>query len=211
MNAMLPPAVVIAAVASALLMARHVVRVRRRGVAPVLSRPRGSAAAGVAYAFGRGMSPRAKESAWRHPWVTATGAVFHVGIAGACAWLALSLTGAAPESGWRTVWAVVLAPGAVAGGLLLLRRARSAVLRAISVPDDFVSNVLTTAFVALAALDAVAPPAGIAVPIAAILLLAYAPFGKIRHCVFFFLARGRFGALFGHRGVLPGPTRGGRP
>jgi hypothetical protein len=39
-------------------------------------------------------------------------------------------------------------------------------------------------------------------------LFLYLPFGKIRHCVFFFSTRYHFGAFFGRRGVLP-PAEGG--
>ena len=37
----------------------------------------------------------------------------------------------------------------------------------------------------------------------AMLLLAYAPLGKIRHCLFFFIARGHLGRHYGRRGTFP--------
>ena len=33
-------------------------------------------------------------------------------------------------------------------------------------------------------------------------MLAYLPFGKLRHSVYFFYTRAFFGIFFGHRGVL---------
>ena len=36
-----------------------------------------------------------------------------------------------------------------------------------------------------------------------VLLLAYAPLGKIRHCLFFFTTRSAFGTFFGRRGTYP--------
>jgi hypothetical protein len=37
----------------------------------------------------------------------------------------------------------------------------------------------------------------------AVLLLVYAPLGKIRHCLFFFSTRSQLGAFFGRRGTYP--------
>ena len=39
--------------------------------------------------------------------------------------------------------------------------------------------------------------------IAAMVLLCYAPLGKIRHCLFFFLSRYHLGRHFGRRGTFP--------
>ncbi|MGB2696422.1 MAG: hypothetical protein WBD28_01025, partial [Candidatus Zixiibacteriota bacterium] len=41
----------------------------------------------------------------------------------------------------------------------------------------------------------------------AIIIFVYIPFGKIRHCVFFFYSRILFGDFFGRRGVIPHPSR----
>ena len=82
----------------------------------------------------------------------------------------------------------------------------SDVLRPLSVPDDYLSNGLATLAVSLAGLSALglAPAAP---PLAAgFALLLYLPFGKIRHCLFFFPARFAFGTFFGRRGVFP-PAR----
>ena len=80
-------------------------------------------------------------------------------------------------------------------------------LRGLSVPDDYVANALTTAFVALAGASRVSPALTPAWLLSACLLFVYLPVGKIRHCVFFFSSRAHLGAFFGFRGVFP-PTRG---
>jgi nitrate reductase gamma subunit len=91
-----------------------------------------------------------------------------------------------------------------AGGLALLaRRAGSPRLRAISVPDDYLSNLLATAFAALAFVALFAPGAASAFLVASMLLLAWTPLGKIRHCLFFFAARGHLGRHYGRRGAFP--------
>ena len=46
--------------------------------------------------------------------------------------------------------------------------------------------------------------------LATVVLALYAPLGKIRHCVFFFLARGLFGARLGRRGIITSALHGGR-
>jgi hypothetical protein len=206
----MPPtagAVMFAAGASALVMGWRVLQAGRRRHVPLLSRPRGSVARGVAYAMGPGLSPWAKESGRRHPVVLVLGMAFHLGVFAGCAWLVWGLTTAAPLPA-PLLWTAVLAAGALSGLGLLVRRLRSPVLRGISVPDDIVSNVLTTAFVALAGATVLWSSALVPFHVVAVALLLYAPIGKIRHCVFFFIARVRFGAWFGHRGVLPPHAHG---
>ncbi|MBI1751641.1 MAG: hypothetical protein HY014_16470 [Acidobacteria bacterium] len=158
----------------------------------------GDPAAGIRYAFTGAMSPGAKESVREHLPSYGLGLAFHGGIFTAFALLALSLAGfELPRSLWLGARAL-LALGAMGGLGLLLKRLLKAELRGLSRPDDFVSNLLATAFVALAL---VSP--GQAWLLSAILLLFYAPLGKIRHCLFFFMARSHFGAFFGRRGVFP--------
>ncbi len=99
-----------------------------------------------------------------------------------------------------------LVGGAVAGAGLLVKRPATFALRAISTPDDYVANVLVTAFVIAAA--ATVRTGKFAVPFLAIavLLLLYVPLGKIRHCALFFVSRITFGRFFGRRGVLARPA-----
>jgi predicted small integral membrane protein len=180
---------------------------RAFGLRPPQAAPSASAWRGIAYAFGAGMSPAAKESTRSHPFVYALGVSYHLGIFTALATL-LWVVIAGPDRGQpvaavRAAIVVLMAAGTVSGVALLVRRARMSLLRSISVPDDYVANALTTAFIALAALHLVVARLESAFLVVAMLLLAYAPLGKIRHCLFFFIARGHLGRHYGRRGTFP--------
>lgn len=198
------------ALGAALALGVQVWRTRSYGLRPAQSAPAGSAWRGLLYAFGPGMSPAAKESTRAHPIVYALGVVYHLGIFTAAGVLIRVVTGAQAASAVpRVVALVLLAAGTFGGTALLIRRARSARLRAFSVPDDYLSNLLTTAFVALAAVALLAPGAAPVFMAASMLLLVWTPLGKIRHCLFFFAARGHLGRHYGRRGAFP-PRLGGR-
>jgi hypothetical protein len=158
---------------------------------------------GVAYAFGPGMSPTAKESVRDHLPEYFAGVAYHAGIFAALLVLGVSLTGAALGGALLAGAGILTALGAGAGMVLLIRRARSPLLRAISTPDDYVSNLLTTAVIALAFVRTLVPAAEPGLFAGGMLLFLYAPVGKIRHCLFFFVTRASSGAFFGRRGVFP--------
>ena len=157
---------------------------------------------GVRYALGRGLDPRLKDGVRAHPWTFGAGMLLHAGIA--AAFLSLVLL---PAPGFRLLLIGLAATGALAGGYLLIRRLREPVLRAISVPDDYISNVLVIALLAAAIASLVDPARRSWLLVAGAVLLVYAPFGKIRHCVLFFVSRARFGAFIGTRGVVVGRSR----
>ncbi|MDO9172379.1 MAG: hypothetical protein Q7W29_11180, partial [bacterium] len=163
----------------------------------------GSAARGVLYAFGPGMSPTAKESTRTHPWAYALGVAYHLGVFAAFGFLLLLLLGVDVAPAAAGVLGVPMLAGVLGGVGLLARRGASASLRGLSVPDDAIANLLTTGFVALAWLRLRQPAVEPALLIAAMLLLCYVPLGKIRHCVFFFISRRHLGRHFGRRGTFP--------
>lgn len=167
------------------------------------SLPAGSASSGVVYAFGAGLLPNAKESVRTHLGSWAAGLGYHAGLFAGLALLGATAAGLElPAFVAKAVGAVALL-GVSCGIGLLVKRGASPVMRAFSVPDDYLSNGLATLATGLAGLAALglAPPA-FALASGAVLLL-YAPFGKIRHCLFFFPTRFAFGAFFGRRGVFP--------
>jgi hypothetical protein len=180
---------------------------RSFGLRPPQAAPSASAWRGLAYAFGAGMSPAAKESTRSHPFVYALGVSYHLGIFTALAtllWVVIAGPDrVAPVAVVRAIIIMLTAAGTVGGVALLVRRARTPLLRTISVPDDYVANALTTAFIALAALHLLVPRLEAMFLVVAMFLLAYAPLGKIRHCLFFFIARGHLGRHYGRRGTFP--------
>lgn len=202
--------VAVCALGAALALGVQVWRTRAYGLQPPQAAPAGSAWRGLLYAFGPGMSPAAKESTRAHPLVYGLGVSYHLGIFTAAGVLVRVVAGAAaPTTTPRVVALALLALGSVGGVALLVRRARSARLRAFSVPDDYLSNFLATLFVVLAGAALLAAGAVPAFLMAAMLLLAWTPLGKIRHCLFFFAARGHLGRHYGRRGAFP-PRLGGR-
>lgn len=157
---------------------------------------------GVRYALGRGLDPRLKDGVRAHPLTFVAGMLLHAGIAAACISLVVSTA-----SSIRLPLIGLNAIGALAGVYLLARRLREPVLRAISVPDDYVSNLLVVTLLITAIASLVDPAFRSWLLTATAALVVYAPFGKIRHCVLFFVARARFGAFIGTRGVIVGRQR----
>ena len=172
---------------------------RSRSFAP----PRGSPAAGVRYAFTTAFLPWAKESASGHlPWYLA-GIVYHAGIFAMLARVVLTLVVREPL-GWIEHGLAALFAAALACGFALLARRRlDPTLRAISVPDDLVSNLLVNAALAAACAAALAPAALPVFQLAGAALLLYAPLGKLRHMLFLLTGRRLWGEYYGRRGVLP--------
>lgn len=186
-------------------------RARSAGRPRIEAPARASARAGLRYAFGAGMSPLAKDSGREHLPLWAAGVTFHLGI-----FTALSVSVAA-IAGWQwpprlgRVATPLLAVAVVAGIGLLVRRVRDPHLRAISSPDDYASNTLAGLLLASALVATVRGTTTPSLLLVTTALFLYAPLGKIRHCVFFFLARAGFGRLVGRRGILPHAAGGARP
>ena len=162
----------------------------------------GSPARGLIHNFTSAMLPGHKESVRLHPAEFAAGIALHLGVFAALAEvLVLLANGAVPErfGGLRVIAAV----GLPAGIALLVRRVRSPLLRRLSAPDDYVAVLATVGLLGFATLPFPGPnsPAwllGYAVP-----FFLYLPLGKLRHAVFFFVARAELGRRLGYRGVYP--------
>jgi hypothetical protein len=175
--------------------------------APVDRAPaKGDPARGVLYAFTLGMAPWAKECTRIHAMAYLRGIGFHLAIF-------VGLVALATRSAWpmltpmiRDAVAVLLAVGAVLAAAGSAMRLREPNLRALSNPDDHLSIWLVAAFLALTALALWNARFVVPMYLAAGLLFAYIPLGKIRHCLYFFFARRSFGRFAGRRGVLPHPT-----
>lgn len=193
------PLVILAAAAwavAALLFQRA--RAKAYGSRALFSAPAGSPQAGIRYAFTQGMRPDAKESVREHLPSYLAGMAYHMGAFTALAQLVLCLAGVERPMAVFIPMQILLAGGVLGGGSLLLKRVLNPVLRGLSHPDDYVSNLLVTVFIALAM-----SPLHTACHLSAVALLVYLPLGKIRHCLFFFSTRAAFGAFFGRRGVFP--------
>ncbi|MCX6030920.1 MAG: hypothetical protein NT169_16690 [Chloroflexi bacterium] len=167
-----------------------------------LSRGRGSRWRGVLNAFTLGMAPWEKESGRLHWDTYIRGVLFHLGV-----FVTFAVLLASPWLGMIPRWivwlaVVITAAGALAGFIGAAMRRLDKNERALSVPDDYFSVALTALFVALACLTLLAPAVLPVFYLVSAITLAYIPFSKIRHCVYFFYAKFFFGQGYGHRGVI---------
>ncbi|HEX7364149.1 MAG TPA: hypothetical protein VF366_03170 [Dehalococcoidia bacterium] len=163
---------------------------------------KGSPAQGVLYAYTLGMAPWAKESARIH-WVAyIRGIIIHVGIFVAAAFLIASPWLAQMVLPLRLSLAALFSIGAVLGLAGFWIRMADPSLRLLSTPDDYFSLALVTLFLASAAASAVSIELLPAFWAISGVTMAYAPFGKIKHFIFFFYERVFVGLFFGRRGTL---------
>jgi hypothetical protein len=177
------------------------------GQRPTYAHPRGSKFAGILYAFGKGMLPWEKESAGKHIWTYTGGILYHLGILTAMLLLATVLLRISLPHTFLQVVQIILITGLVSGAALLIKRRLKPQTRALSGGDDYLANILVD-FLLLSAL-AITFAEAMLVPFLAVAIITfiYIPFGKIRHCVFFFYSRVLFGDFFGKRGVFPHPSK----
>ena len=169
--------------------------------------PRGSSFAGVVYAFGRGMLPWEKESASKHIWTYAGGILYHLGILMAMLLVAAVLLDVSPSSTFLQAVRIILVIGVVSGVALLIKRMLKPQMRSLSSGDDYLANILVDLLLLLALAATFTETILGPFLVVAIITFIYIPFGKLRHCVFFFYSRILFGVFFGTRGVIPHPSR----
>jgi hypothetical protein len=172
--------------------------------------PKGSRTKGIMYAYTLGMMPWAKESTRRHMLTYLRGVGFHIGIFFGLALLVLSPWAASMPQTLKTAWAVLMAAGALLGLAGFAMRFLDHNLRSITTPDDLFATGVVSLFQAAAALWlAGLLPAGVFY-LSGALMLVYAPFGKIRHCIYFSYSRWLYGKFMGSRALLPHSQQGGK-
>ena len=174
---------------------------------PTYAHPRGSSFAGIMYAFGPGMLPWEKESAAKHIWTYIGGILYHLGILIAILFLATVLLSVSlPQTLMQPV-RILLVIGVVCGVALLIKRMLKPHMRSLSSGDDYLANSLVDLLLLLALVTTFVESAFIPFAVMSIIIFIYIPFGKLRHCAFFFYSRILFGEFFGRRGVLPHPSK----
>ena len=177
------------------------------GRRPTYAHPRGSSFAGIMYAFGPGMLPWEKESAAKHLWTYVGGILYHLGILMAMLFLATVLLRISLPATLLQVVRILLMIGLVSGVALLFKRILQPHMRSLSGGDDYLANVLVDLLLLSALTATFAETMLVPFPVIAIITFIYIPFGKLRHCAFFFYSRILFGEFFGRRGVLPHPSK----
>jgi hypothetical protein len=191
-------AFVVFAVASRYLISRAFPR-----NAGSLAAARGNTASGVLYSLTGAMLPWKKETARRHLFSYAMGIGYHAGIFLAFLLLVLVFFRVELPGVLASVAAALLVLAGLFGLALLVKRIIIPEMRSLSNPDDYFSNALVTGFLALAALSTIGKVATPWFLIYGGILLLYIPVGKLRHAIYFALARVYLGLFYGRRGVWP--------
>jgi len=178
------------------------VTAQRRPYQSELAPIKKSPALGVVYAFTLGMAPWVKESARLH-WVAyIRGIIIHLGIFTAAAFLIATPWLVYMPLPLRTFLAAFFGVGALLGVAGFGIRLADPTMRLLSTPDDYFSLALVTLFLGSGAAAAAIPHLLRAFWVISGVALAYAPFGKIKHFIYFFYERVINGLFFGRRGVL---------
>jgi nitrate reductase gamma subunit len=169
-----------------------------------LAAARGRTPPAVLYSLTAAMMPWKKETANLHLPSYILGVAYHAGIFLSFIWMVLlsfrvNLPGALVAAS-----VLLLGLSAVCGVALLVKRAVTPAMRYFSNPDDYFSNLIATGFVALSATALRSGAAFSTLFIYAGILLLYIPVGKLRHAIYFGLARIYLGLFYGRRGVWPG-------
>jgi nitrate reductase gamma subunit len=184
-----------------------IVRTFAFGRRPTYAHPRGSNFAGIVYAFGWGMLPWEKESAAKHIWTYTGGILYHLGILMAMLFLATVLLRISLPQIFLQALRILLVIGLISGVTLIIKRILKPHMRSLSGGDDYVANIFVDLLLLFALAATFAETMLVPFLAVAIIIFIYIPFGKIRHCVFFFYSRVLFGDFFGKRGVVPHPPR----
>ncbi|MDI6809689.1 MAG: hypothetical protein QME66_12015 [Candidatus Eisenbacteria bacterium] len=193
---------------SVVFLSMEILKTFSFGKKRLYAEPRADGRKGVLFAFGLGMMPWEKESASKHLPTYTGGIVYHAGIfAGFFCLLSVIVPFGLPQP-LVAVFRILFVLSLLSGLALLARRIIAPALKAISCPDDFASNILVDLFLLSAFLNTLSAGVSALFLILSIVMLLYIPFGKIRHCFFFFYVKVLFGLFFGRRGVLPPETRG---
>ena len=181
----------------------HFIRLVRLGAPKDYSRRRGDSMSGITYSVLGAMSPVKKESAYLHLPTYAAGILYHLGTFASLCLLFLSLLNITLNGSVK--WALIglLAVSGLSGVGILLKRVMVKPLRALSNPDDFVSNLLVTVFQLLTLLILVEKTYVPFYFLFASFLLLYLPISKLKHALYFFAARYHLGLFYGWRGIWP--------
>ncbi len=184
-------------------------RLVRAGMPKDLSKKSGNIARAEMYSFTTAMSPMHKESAYLHLPTYIGGILFHIGTFASLLLFVVFffIEPSAVPTIVLYLLAALLAVSGLSGIVLLVKRMTAAKLRALSSPDDYLSNILTTAFQLATVLFLMASTNfALLYYLVAALLFLYIPAGKLRHVVYFFAARYHLGFFYGWRGSWP-PTK----
>ena len=186
-------------------------RIFNRLLRPVeQAKPKGNTRLGILYAFTLGMAPWSKESTRRHWASYLRGVAFHLSIFLCLMILLASQWIPSLPAYWKSLLALGAGLGALFGLIGLVARFVEHNLKTLSTPDDYFAVALVSLFKATTALWLIFPAIQPLFYLISAFLLVYAPFGKIRHCIYFAYSRLFYGKFIGSHSVLPHSQQGTR-
>lgn len=187
------------AVVALTLQARRAGRFTRGFHTPAV----GSPGRAMLYNFTTAMLPSHKESVSKHPLSFGAGMLLHVGVFASLTMAMTSLFSKELFELQRGPIGIVALVGVAAFLFLFLRRFIDSELRTISVPDDFIASAMVGFFLVATVATSRGWISMVALQLITAHLFFYLPMGKLRHALFFFLARAELAHRLGWRGVYP--------
>ena len=177
--------------------------VARGGGRKDFSTKEGNPKAAVVYNFTVAMMPTHKETVRNHPIKFVIGITMHMGAFYSILRVFSLLFFPDMVFVYPYLLASALTIPVLCGIYLFLRRIFSANMRSMSCFDDYLAILMTTGFTICAILLEISIISPNVFLIAASVLFFYLPIGKLRHVLFFFLARINYGSRLGYRGIYP--------
>ena len=181
----------------------HTIKLISLGKPMDYSQKKGNIGAATRYSFTGAMNPVKKESAYLHFPTYTAGLLYHIGTFLSIFIFILLLFKVEPQ-GWLS-WLFIgtLTISGLSGLGILIKRMTNKELRALSNPDDYISNLLVTTFQLISAIVLYWVTFFPVYFITVSVLLLYLPIGKLKHTIYFFAARYHLGFFYGWRGVWP--------
>ena len=181
----------------------HTIKLISLGKPMDYSQKKGNIGAATRYSFTGAMNPVKKESAYLHFPTYTAGLLYHIGTFLSIFIFILLLFKVEPQ-GWLS-WLFIgtLTISGLSGLGILIKRMTNKELRALSNPDDYISNLLVTTFQLISAIVLYWVTFFPVYFITVSVLLLYLPIGKLKHTIYFFAARYHLGVFYGWRGVWP--------
>lgn len=181
----------------------HMIRLIRLGKPKDYSKRAGNTSEAIRYSFTGAMSPAKKESAFLHLPTYTAGIIFHLGTFLSILMFFVFISGLKVLHPINYFISTSLIISGICGIGILLKRVFTPKLRALSNPDDYISNIIVTVFHFATSLLAISASGEIFYFLTTSLLLLLFPLGKLKHTIYFFAARYHLGFFYGWRGVWP--------
>ncbi len=179
----------------------HFIKLIRLGKPKDYSKKSGSPTAGIIYSFTSAMNPANKESAFMHLPTYVAGVIYHIGTFIAIALFFVFLFIKSLNEVITLPLTALMFISAACGIAILFKRLFDKKLKRLSNPDDYISNLLVTAFQVATGIMLLMPQIYPAYLVTVSLLMLYLPVGKLKHAIYFFAARYHIGYFYGWRNV----------